>query len=155
LVDDAHKRGLLTIANAVTAASLDRGLEPGVIVGTQTTFDLPLPEDTLNQLWESPTFELPTLETMPAIIKDCLADRTDRDFRRALDIVRAMDEAGVNVIAGTDSNETAFAPVHHGPSLHTELAYLVQAGMNRTEAIRAATSAAADALGLRDRGRVV
>src|SRR5699024_5318081 len=42
-----------------------------------------------------------------------------------------------------------------GPSLHTELAYLVQAGMNRTEAIRAATSAAADALGLRGRGRVV
>ena len=66
-----------------------------------------------------------------------------------------MDEAGIAVIAGTDANETAFAPVPHGPSLHTELDWLVQAGMSRAEALRAATSAAADALGLRDRGRVV
>src|SRR5699024_6511283 len=72
----------------------------------------------------------------------------------ALDNVRAMDEAGIAVIAGTDANETAFAPVPHGPSLHTELDWLVQAGMSRAEALRAATSAAADALGLRDRGRV-
>src|SRR5699024_3654150 len=95
----------------------------------------------------------------PVIIRDTIyarrAYRADAPCVLSRDNVRAMDEAGATVIAGTDANETAFAPVHHGPSLHTELAYLVQAGMNRTEAIRAATSAAADALGLRDRGRVV
>src|SRR5699024_1969135 len=129
--------------------------ESGVDVLTHTPFDRPLPEATLNRLRESGTVVSPTLVMMRAIIDGRLADRADAAFGLALDNVRAMDEAGVTVIAGTDANETAFAPLHHGPSLHTELAYLVQAGMNRTEALRAATSAAADALGLRDRGRVV
>src|SRR5699024_9528685 len=155
LVDGAHRRGLLTIAHAVTAASFDRGLDAGVDVLTHTPFDRPLPKATLNRLRESGTVVSPTLVMMRAIIDGRLGDRADAAFGLALDNVRAMDEAGVTVIAGTDANETAFAPVRHGPSLHTELAYLVQAGMNRTEAIRAATSAAADALGLRDRGRVV
>src|SRR5699024_86302 len=71
------------------------------------------------------------------------------------DNVRAMDEAGIAVIAGTDANETAFAPVPHGPSLHTELDWLGQAGMRRAEALRGGACAAADALGLRGRGRAV
>src|SRR5699024_9997200 len=120
-----------------------------------TPFDRPLPEATLNRLRESGTVVSPTLVMMRAIIDGRLADRADAACGLALGNGRAKGEAGGTVIAGTDANETTFAPVHHGPSLHTELAYLVQAGMNRTEAIRAATSAAADALGLRDRGRVV
>ena len=106
---------------------------------THIPFDRPLPEATLNRLRESGTVVSPTLVMMRAIIDGRLGDRADAAFGLALDNVRAMDEAGVlTVIAGTDANETGFAPVDHGPSLHTELAYLVQAGMNRTEAIRAA-----------------
>ena len=155
LVDGAHQRGLLTIAHAVTAASFDRGLDAGVDVFTHTPSDRPLPKLALNRLRESGTVVSPTLVMMRAIIDGRLGDRADAAFGLALDNVRAMDEAGIAVIAGTDANETAFAPVPHGPSLHTELDWLVQAGMSRAEALRAATSAAADALGLRDRGRVV
>lgn len=69
--------------------------------------------------------------------------------------MRALHDAGVRIIAGTDANETPFAPVHHGPSLHDEFGYLIEAGMTSAEAVRSATSAAADALGLGDRGRIV
>jgi imidazolonepropionase-like amidohydrolase len=42
-----------------------------------------------------------------------------------------------------------------GASLHDELALLVQAGLTPAEALRAATSAAADYFDLPDRGRLV
>src|SRR5699024_4814517 len=155
LVDGADQRGLLTIAHAVTAASFDRGLDAGVDVLTHTPSDRPLPKLALNRLRESATAVSPTLVMTRAIIDGRLGDRADAALGLALVNVRAMDEASIAVIAGTDANETAFAPVPHGPSLHTELDWLVQAGMSRAEALRAATSAAADALGLRDRGRVV
>src|SRR5699024_5059281 len=61
LVDGAHRRGLLTIAHAVTAASFDRGLDARVDVLTHTPFDRPLPEATLNRLRESGTVVSPQI----------------------------------------------------------------------------------------------
>jgi len=60
-------------------------------------------------------------------------------------ITRAMIQAGVPVIAGTDENA---APDDPYPQLNRELGYLVQyAGMTPTEAIYTATKNAAKALG--------
>ena len=61
--------------------------------------------------------------------------------------VRCLHEAGVPVLAGTD------APAH-GVSLHRDLELLVEAGLEPVDALAAATSAAADAFGLTDRGRI-
>jgi imidazolonepropionase-like amidohydrolase len=68
-----------------------------------------------------------------------------RDFDRSLGIVRAMNQAGVSLLAGTDEvNPYCFA----GFSLHDELAWLVKAGLTPVEALRAATTAPARFLGL-------
>lgn len=57
---------------------------------------------------------------------------------------------GVRIVAGTDAGviDTPF------DSLHDELAVYVDVGLTPAEALRTATSAAAEALGLADRGRI-
>lgn len=66
--------------------------------------------------------------------------------------LRQLVAARVPVLAGTD----APAPgTMYGVSLHKELEHLVAAGMTPTAALVAATSAAATAFHMRDRGRIL
>lgn len=155
LVAGAHERGLLTVAHVVTAAAFDRGLEAGVDILTHAPIDRPLDDRTLARMEEQGTIASPTLVMMRAIADARLGEHADSAFGIALNNVRAMIDAGITVVAGTDANETPFAPVHHGSSLHDEIDYLITAGMTSAEAIRATTSSAAEALSLRDRGRIV
>ncbi|AHH18588.1 putative amidohydrolase [Nocardia nova SH22a] len=64
---------------------------------------------------------------------------------------RALHEAGVPILAGTD---VLYPPSVHGLSLHAELAALVDAGLTPAEALTAATLAPAQAFRLTDRGRI-
>jgi tetratricopeptide (TPR) repeat protein len=67
-----------------------------------------------------------------------------RMLRREVELVEAMNRAGVRLIAGTDvGNPFAFP----GFSLHDELALLVEAGLSPRQALRSATSAPAEFLG--------
>lgn len=74
------------------------------------------------------------------------ADYTDGVKRQ---IVRALRDAGAPLCAGSD----AWPPA--GFSLHDELRELVDAGLTPLEALRAATSSAADAMRRPDLGEVV
>jgi len=65
--------------------------------------------------------------------------------------VRALWEAGVPVLAGSDAPNPGTA---YGASLHHELELLVDAGLTPTEALAAATSRPAEIFGLSDRGRI-
>ncbi len=65
--------------------------------------------------------------------------------------VLALEKAGVPILAGTDAANPGTV---HGVSLHHELRLLVQAGLEPKAALAAATSRAADAFGLSDRGRI-
>jgi len=65
--------------------------------------------------------------------------------------LRALRDAGVPILAGTDAANPGMA---YGASLHHELALLVAAGLSTAEALRAATAAPAAAFGLTDRGRI-
>jgi hypothetical protein len=73
------------------------------------------------------------------------------DFAHALAAVRLLHDAGVPILAGTDAPNPGTV---HGATLHRELELLVRAGLSPLDALRAATSAAARAFGLDDRGRI-
>ncbi|WP_328393351.1 amidohydrolase family protein [Nocardia sp. NBC_00416] len=152
LVEGAHARGLVTVAHVVTAAAFERGLDAGVDILTHAPLDRPLPDDTVQRLLESGTVVSPTLVMMRVMAHARLGDRAEAAIENATESVRKLLQAGVAVIAGTDANETPFAPVAHGSSLHDELSFLQAAGMTATEALRAATSHAASAVRLGDRG---
>src|SRR5262249_10898476 len=66
--------------------------------------------------------------------------------------VRSLVEAGATLLPGPDPPN---GTVVHGVSLHRELELLVKAGLTPVQALAAATSDAADAFRLRDRGRIV
>ncbi len=69
-------------------------------------------------------------------------------MRRARRNVRSLHEAGVPIVAGSGAPELA---IDFGPGLHAELRNLVEAGLKPAEAIAAATSVAAEQLGLAGR----
>ncbi|HSE97846.1 MAG TPA: amidohydrolase family protein [Blastocatellia bacterium] len=71
----------------------------------------------------------------------------DRLLERQLAIVGAMQRAGVEIMAGTDS---AAIYVFPGFSLHDELTLLVRAGLTPMQALQAATRNPARYLGLLD-----
>src|SRR5262249_37941317 len=65
--------------------------------------------------------------------------------------VKALADAGAPVLAGRDTPNPF---VVSGFALHEELAMLVAAGLTKYQALRGATSAAADWIGWADAGRV-
>lgn len=65
--------------------------------------------------------------------------------------VRALHEAGVEILAGTDAGNPGTA---HGASMHGELELLVRAGLTPTQALAAATAVPARRFALDDRGRI-
>lgn len=62
-------------------------------------------------------------------------------YENARDSVKALYNAGVPILAGTDANGEPNMPfdLFHGESLHHELELLVDAGLSTVDALRAAT----------------
>lgn len=78
-------------------------------------------------------------------------DRREHCFEALSASVRAMRDAGIPILAGTDSIN---AGTTHGASLHGELALLVAAGLTIEEALASATSVPARVLSLEGRGHI-
>ncbi|HRN61113.1 MAG TPA: CIA30 family protein [Luteimonas sp.] len=70
---------------------------------------------------------------------------------RAIESVRLLHAAGVDILAGSDTPNPGTA---HGASLHHELELLVRAGLSPAEALAAATSLPARRFALPERGRI-
>jgi imidazolonepropionase-like amidohydrolase len=77
------------------------------------------------------------------------------NFNASIASARALHEAGITILAGTDSNAQNLAPGHpaFGQSMHDELELLVEAGLEPLQALRSATKLPVDVWGLYDRGR--
>jgi imidazolonepropionase-like amidohydrolase len=87
-----------------------------------------------------------------------LSSYRKKQFQHALESVRLMHDAGVSILAGTDtgaSNQNMFP----GFSLHDELGFLVKGGLTPLEALQCATLNAAkwlnrlDTLGTVEKGK--
>ncbi len=78
--------------------------------------------------------------------------RVDAGYRRLCEHLVALHDAGVPLAAGSDAPNPSVVP---GFGLHRELQHLVDAGLAPLDALRSATSVAADLLGRPDLGRVV
>ena len=150
-VEEARKAGRRTAAHAESAAGIKNALAAGVDSIEHGTF---LDDEALDLMQKRSVFYVPTYAVrrrvaddgehagVPPYILDLVKRVVDR-HHTSLEKARA---AGVRVALGTDAGASIFP---HGDSA-VELLELVGAGFAPMDAIRAATSNAAELLGLGD-----
>lgn len=143
LIRAAHGKGRLAIVHIATAEDAREALA----AGADGIAHVPAgPPDTgvTRTAVRSGAFWTPTLTVIthdaPAVSREA-----------SLAAVRELHAAGVRILAGTDAPNPGTA---YGESLHSELELLVAAGLSPVEALAAATSGAASAYRLSDRGRI-
>jgi len=83
-------------------------------------------------------FEAVPADGVPAIFRQYF-DKLRTQRRQWRDNIRALREAGVTILAGSDTQSGVFP----GPGLHREMALLIETGMTPADVIRAATLDAA------------
>ena len=176
LVSAAHAQGHLAIAHIGTERQAVGAVTAGVD-GLAHLFIGPSVSDEFVQLAaRRGVFIIPTLSTLysvcgrsdgPRILDDSrVMTRVRPEFRVTLGLpgggtqpscagakaaVRQLSAAGVPLLAGTDAPGPGTT---YGASLHWELEHLVDAGMSALSALAAATSVAARAFRMADRGRI-
>ena len=151
LVDEAHRLGLTIAAHAHGTA----GIRTAVVAGVDTIEPGSyLDEERVELMLERGTSLVPPFAVSRRLLDPQAGGLPDSEYglrqgREIQDIhrqsfVRAY-EAGVKIACGTDF--IGVPPMEHGLNA-LELEYLVEAGMAPMEAIVAATSAGAEAIGL-------
>ncbi|MEV3927130.1 amidohydrolase family protein [Actinomadura coerulea] len=180
-VAEAKRHGMLTVAHTLTLDATRMAVEAGIDGLAHLFMDRPHTAEIIDLIKDAGVFVVPCVvldASMMGITGGDLADdprvasRLDAAWDRTLrssyghypqgeieDVlatVKALGDAGVDVLAGTDAAMPLpfLGGIAHGASVHHELRYLVRAGLSPVQALRAATSVPARRFGLDDRGRV-
>lgn len=158
IVTAAHAAGKKVIAHTTTGTTAAIAVQAGVDAITHTPLGEVLSEEFANELQTRGVVAIPTLSLMSAMANNWPfpVRPPTVDFANALATIARFHGKGVAIVAGTDSNAHPSTPAQppHGEALHGELELMVAAGLTPVEALRAATSNAAEFFGLTDRGRV-
>lgn len=180
-VAEAHRLGLITIAHALTLEATRTAVQADIDGLAHLFMDQPATPELVDLIARSGVFVTPCAvlnASMMGITGAAFAadprvsERLDpawlatihSSFDRyrqgrlddVLDSVRALHEAGVDLLVGTDVSfpMPELGGLAHGASVHHELQLLVRAGLTPLEALRAATAVPARRFGLADRGRI-
>jgi imidazolonepropionase-like amidohydrolase len=157
LVEAAHQAGLKAIAHVTTITALKMAAEAGVDILTHAPFDVDVDGSLAVSIATRGMVSVPTLiamRTLASIAARLPTHGAGTDYAHAQAAVTAFHQAGVTILAGTDSYRGSAAPVSipHGEALHEELGLLVEAGLTPVEALRSATVVPAEYFGFTDRG---
>ena len=174
VIEAAHAEGLAAVVHVSTLETALEAMALGADGLVHVWRDEVVAEADARRFAEADIFVVPTLSVMvPAdsavaamvsetddamlspIQRQTLAARFPGGLAEggdvALENVRRLRAAGVRLVAGTDSPNPGTGT---GISMHGELRLLARAGMGSAEALAAATSVAADAFGVAERGRI-
>jgi imidazolonepropionase-like amidohydrolase len=148
-IEEAAKAGRRSAAHAMAASGIRDAVEAGI---TSIEHGIYLTEEIVARMRRDGTFLVPTLNAPAAIAAGGLAAGIPEYMVRKSELVvpahvasfQLAHRAGVHIAAGADSG----TPLNFHGSLLPELELMVKHGMTPLEAIRAATTVAADCLGL-------
>jgi imidazolonepropionase-like amidohydrolase len=183
VVSEAHANGLVTVGHATSLGSTEIVLKAGADGLTHTFIDQP-PTDGIVELYKKTgAFVIPTLCVLASLtneeqeLRDEFADiasklglidaTREENLRSVLGMkspeakleyayqtIRTLKEAGIDIVAGTDS-VSGLKGTAIGPSLWMELyMYMNKCGLTVEEALRSATSVSAKRFGFHDRGAI-
>jgi len=155
LTHEAHRRGRKVAAHALGTEGIHNAVRAGVDTVEHGVF---LTEELIADMVGQGTILCPTVETYRRIAESAVTGNApDYAIQKAARVVETHQvslqmalDAGVPIIAGTDAG----APGMPHPTLVDELERLVEYGLSVDQALRAATSLAADAVGMPDAGRI-
>jgi len=148
-VEEARKAGRRAAAHAQGACGIADAVEAGITTIEHGIF---LTDEIIASMKRKDVFLVPTLAAPAAIsagglaagIPDFMVRKSDAVIPHHIASFQRAAKAGVRIAAGADSG----TPLNVHGSLLPELELMVKYGMTPLEAIRSATSVAADALGL-------
>jgi enamidase len=142
----ADERGLPVLAHVSTLEDLALALAAGVDGIEHIPYDQAVDSLTLVELRERGIAVDPTLQAIEQYLSELLGDTASA--RRARDNLRRLRLAGVPVVVGSDAPSPGTTL---GYTFHEELRNLVEVGYTPRQAIAAATTVAAEHLGVADR----
>ncbi|MGC4070794.1 MAG: amidohydrolase family protein [Polyangiaceae bacterium] len=177
---EAHRFGKMVVAHTMSVKATTRAIAAGVDGLMHLFVDRPHTPELIDAIAASGAFMCPTIVAGASTIGDSDAGEFAKDERvrsrlpqrwyeamsrhiatfpqgktqYLLDAVKALHDAGVDILAGADASIPGIGGMAHGASLHHELQLLVRAGLTPVEALRAATSVPARRFGMSDRGRI-
>jgi imidazolonepropionase-like amidohydrolase len=148
-IEEAGKAGRLAAAHAQGASGIADAVEAGITTIEHGIF---LTDEIIASMKRKGVFLVPTLAAPAAIsagglaagIPDFMVRKSDAVIPHHIASFQRAAKAGVRIAAGADSG----TPLNFHGSLLPELELMVKYGMTPLEAIRSATSVAAEALGL-------
>lgn len=149
IADEAHRAGLRVAAHAHGDAGIRAAVEAGIDCIEHGSL---MSDETMDLMIERGTFLVPTtyladgMDTSQAAPE--LQAKAAEVFPRAKRTVSKAIERGVKIACGTDA-----PAIPHGRNAK-ELVALVDRGMTPLQAIRAATTVAAELIDVDDRGRL-
>jgi len=178
---EAHRFGKMAVAHTMTIKASERAIKAGIDGLMHIFIDKPYTKEIIDTIVNSGVFVCPTIVAGASTIGDSDAAEFAKDERVCsklseewinalhkhinsypqgkteylLETVKALHDAGVDILAGADSSTPDVGGMVPGASLHHELQLLVKAGLAPIEVLRAATSVPARRFGLIDRGRIV
>ncbi|KAF1937127.1 hypothetical protein EJ02DRAFT_357587 [Clathrospora elynae] len=183
IIEEAKKRGYLTVAHATCIQDTLDVLNAGVDGLTHTFVDHPPTQEVVDAYKKNNAWLNPTLAAMGSLTNEgkelqhrfahdprvkgmiaedrvgnmckCMAFAAGRGkVEYAYESVKMLREAGIDILCGSDSAGPALGTAF-GLSMHHELHVLVhKVGMTPAEALRSATSLVAKRFKFDDRGRL-
>lgn len=176
LIAAAHAEGLPAVVHVTGIERALDAVSQGADGLVHVWIDEVIAEEDARRVAEAGAFVVPTLSVIAGMFGDSTGLRVleetdeelvspmqwgtlgDRSYLRsgtegeaALENVRRLHEAGVRIVAGTDAPNPGTAA---GISMHGELRLLARAGLASDAVLAAATSGAAEAFRIPERGRI-
>jgi imidazolonepropionase-like amidohydrolase len=149
IADEAHRAGLKVAAHAHGDDGIRAAIEAGIDCIEHGSL---MSDETLDLMIERGTFLVPTTYLADGMDVSHAAPELQAKaaevFPRAKETIRKAVERGARIACGTDA-----PAIPHGKNAR-ELLALVDRGMTPLQAIRAATTVAADLIDVDDRGRL-
>jgi imidazolonepropionase-like amidohydrolase len=178
---EAHCLGKIAVAHTMSIKASKRAINGGIDGLMHIFIDKPHTNEIIGAIINSGVFVCPTIAAGASVIGDSDAPEFAKDKRVSsklseewlntlynqigsypqgkteyvLETVKALHDAGVDILAGSDASIASIGGMVHGASLHHELQLLVRAGLTPIEALRSATSVPARLFNIFDRGRIV
>lgn len=176
LIAAAHAEGLLAVVHVSTIERALEAVSQGADGLVHVWIDEVIAEEDARRVAEAGVFVVPTLSVIASMFGDStglrVLDETDEELvspmqwgtlgdrsylragtegEAALENVRRLHDAGVRIVAGTDAPNPGTGA---GISMHGELRLLARAGLASDAVLAAATSGAAEAFRIPERGRI-